>query len=91
MKRRSKISIIVDVLTFIIDEGGDTLATRVAQATGLAYDRLIRLLEELNEKGLVKIDTGERVRRVAITKKGLTLLSKLRELKEFLEDLGLEV
>ena len=47
--RRSKVSIIIDVLSYLSEEGGEAPATRIAQATGLAYDRLVRLLEELNE------------------------------------------
>lgn len=89
--RRSKLSIIVDVLSYISEEGGGAQATRIAQATGLAYDRLVRLLEDLNERGIVIVEVGERVRRVKLTRKGLTLLQKLRDLREFLEDLGIEV
>lgn len=89
--RRSKLSIIVDVLSYISEEGGEAQATRIAQATGLAYDRLVRLLEDLNERGIVIVEVGERVRRVKLTRKGLTLLQKLRDLREFLEDLGIEV
>ncbi len=89
--RRSKLSIIIDVLSYLADEGGEVPATRIAQATGLAYDRLVRLLEELNERGIVIVESGERVRRVKLTKKGLIVLQRLRGLRDFLEDLGLEV
>ncbi|MCX8195904.1 MAG: winged helix DNA-binding protein [Acidilobaceae archaeon] len=90
MKKRGRLRIIIEVLSYIAEES-PVPATRVAQATGLAYDRLAALLEELNEKGLVKLETGERLKRVSITKKGLETLRKLRELRDFLEDLGLGV
>ncbi len=89
--RRSKLSIIMDVLSYLSEEGGEAPATRIAQATGLAYDRLVRLLEELNEKGIVFMEASERVRRVKLTRKGLVLLQRLRDLREFLEDLGIEI
>ncbi len=86
--KRSRLSIIIDVLSYLSEEGGEAPATRIAQATGLAYDRLVKLLEELNEKGVVAMEAGERVR---LTRKGLVLLQRLRDLREFLEDLGIEV
>lgn len=89
--RRSRLSIIMDILSYLADEGGEVPATRVAQATGLAYDRLVRLLEELNERGLVVMEVGERVRRVKLTRKGYIVLERLRDIRGFLEDLGIEV
>jgi predicted transcriptional regulator len=89
--RRSKVSIIIDVLSYLSEEGGEAPATRIAQATGLAYDRLVRLLEELNEKGIVVVEAGERARRVKLTRKGFLVLQKLRNLRDLLEDLGIEV
>lgn len=89
--RRSKLAIIMDILSYLQEEGGEAPATRVAQATGLAYDRLVKLLEELNEKGIVVVKVEERARRVIITRKGALLLQKLRDIKEFLEDLGVEL
>jgi len=91
VKRRSKLSIIIDVLEYLQSEDGESPATRIAQATGLAYDRLVKLLEELNEKGLVEVETGERARRVRITRKGLSVLQRLRDMRKFLEDLGIEI
>jgi len=91
VKRRSKLSIIIDVLEYLQSEGGESPATRIAQDTGLAYDRLVKLLEELNEKGLVEVETGERTRRVRITRKGLSVLQRLRDMRKFLEDLGIEI
>lgn len=88
--RRSRLSITLEVLKYVAEEG-PVPATRVAQATGLAYDRLSSLLEDLSERGLVQIDASERSRRVSITKKGLSVLSRLLELKDLLEDLGLDV
>ncbi|MCS7107352.1 MAG: hypothetical protein NZ902_04530 [Acidilobaceae archaeon] len=90
MKKRGRIRIIMEVLSYVAEES-PVPATRVAQATGLAYDRLVELLEELNDKGLVRLETGERARRVHITRKGLETLRKLRELKDFLEDLGVDI
>ncbi len=91
MKRRSRIAIIIDILSYLESEGGEALATRIAQATGLAYDRLVELLEELNEKSIIEMIVDEKSRRVIITKKGRALLSKLRDVEGFLRDLGIEL
>jgi len=40
--RRSKVFIIIDVLPYLSEEGGEAPATRIAQATGLAYDRQLQ-------------------------------------------------
>ncbi|MEZ0289988.1 MAG: winged helix-turn-helix domain-containing protein [Sulfolobales archaeon] len=91
MKKRSKLVIVMDILAFIESEGGETLATRIATATGLAYDRMIRLLEELEKKNIVNIVSGERSKKVVLTEKGVHLLKTLRELRDLIKDLGLEI
>ncbi|MDM7275856.1 MAG: winged helix-turn-helix domain-containing protein [Thermoprotei archaeon] len=91
MKRRSRIAIIMDILSYIESEGGEALATRTAQATGLAYDRLIELLEELEKKGIIEMIADEKSRRVILTRKGRALLSKLRDVEGFLRDLGIQL
>jgi len=91
MKKRSRLSIIYDILSYIEREGGEVLATRLATATGLAYDRLVKILDELNDKNIVHMIVDERSRRVKITDKGLVLLKKIRDLKDLLKDLGIDI
>ena len=37
------------------------------------------------------VEAGERARRVKLTRKGFLVLQKLRNLRDLLEDLGIEV
>ncbi|MEM0043579.1 MAG: winged helix-turn-helix domain-containing protein [Sulfolobales archaeon] len=90
-KRRSRISIIADILTFLEKEGGEASTTRIATATGLAYDRMIKILEELERRGIIKLIADEKSKKAIMTERGFHLLIRLRELRRLLEDLGLEI
>ena len=91
MARRTRLSIILDVLEAIVSNGGEVLATRLATASNMPYDRLVRLLTDLESRGLVSVREHGRMRKVAITAKGLEALSRLRELRRLLRDLGIEL
>ncbi|MEZ0248381.1 MAG: winged helix-turn-helix domain-containing protein [Thermoproteus sp.] len=81
-RKRSKIEIIADVLTAL--ETRCSNPTRLAAEANMAYDRLAKLLEELEARGLVKRD-GE----VCITKEGAKFLEEYRRWRGFLEAFGL--
>jgi len=91
LKKRSRISILIEVLEFIESEGGETIATKIATATGLAYDRLIVFLEDLSKRGIVSIETSGRNRIIRLSDKGYHLLRRLRELRDLIRDLGLDI
>ncbi|MGC8583753.1 MAG: winged helix-turn-helix domain-containing protein [Thermoproteus sp.] len=81
--RRSKIEIIADVLSAL--EPGCSNPTRLATEANLAYDRLSKLLEELERRGLVRRGAGE----VCMTREGARFLSEYRRWRSFLDAFGL--
>ena len=89
MPKRSRLSTIYDILEALSTNGGEMRATRLATYTNMAYDRLASLLEDLEKKGLVRVESEGRVKVVIITRKGLEALNRLRDMKRLLEDLGL--
>ena len=91
MKKRSRITILIEILEYIESEGGEVIATKIAMATGLAYDRLIIFLEDLSRRGIVYIEISGRNRIVKLSEKGYQLLRKLRELRDLIKDLGLDI
>lgn len=90
-RKRSKLEIIEDILEYLANEGGSAPATRIATATGLAYDRLASLLDTLNEKEIVEVRVEENRREVHLTEKGYQLLNTLRTLKRVIRDFGLDL
>lgn len=90
-KKRSKLLIIADVLEYLLREGGEDYATRIATGTGLAYDRLSKLLEELDSKGIVKVRSEDGRKVVEITEKGVKLLEYIQKLSSVIRDFGLDL
>ena len=88
MARRSRVDIVIDVLDALASEGA-LPPTRLATLANLPYDRLSRILDDLESRGLVTVDEGERGKLVAITRKGFEALQELRRFKRLLKDLGL--
>jgi len=86
--RRSKIEIIRDVLAALEERGPQPLS-RLGTYANLPYDRLRRLVGELEERGLVRLSRGQSSLLVEITPRGVELLEELRRLERLLRDLGL--
>jgi predicted transcriptional regulator len=86
--RRSRIEIIRDILA-VLEERGPQPLSRLGTYANLPYDRLRRIVEELGERGLVRISRGPTSLMVEITPLGVELLEELRRLERLLRDLGL--
>ncbi|MCI4465359.1 MAG: transcriptional regulator [Thermoproteus sp.] len=80
--KRSRIEIIADVLSAL--ETGCVNQTRLAAEANLAYDRLAKLLDELESRGLVTRGPD-----VCITREGLRFLGEYRRWRSFLDTFGL--
>ena len=83
--RRSRIALLADALETIARHEGEP-ATRLATEANMAYDRMRRLLDTLEQRGLVE-RSGRGYR---LTSRGRELLHELRRLRRLLEDLGLD-
>lgn len=90
MPKRSRIDIVVDVLSALEAEGPMT-PTRLATAANLPYDRLQSILGALESRGLVRVESqgGGRSRVAVITPEGRRALAELRRVRRLLRDLGL--
>jgi len=87
-RRRYKLLIVMDVLETL--SKGAIAPTRLAMHVNMPYDRLVKVLKELESRGLVRVvDDGGSSRAVVLTDKGLELLNELRRLKNILSEFGL--
>ena len=89
--RRSKASIIYEVLSVMVRNGGEASTSQISLEANLAYDRMMRLLEELEEKGLVAIYENRGRKMVAITDKGRELYKHLAYVRRILSDFGISI
>jgi predicted transcriptional regulator len=72
-KRRSRLEIVAGILQTL--SAGYKPPTRVATEANLDYDRMIKIVETLMERGVVKEDGGL----LCITPEGLKLLNAYRQ------------
>ncbi|MEM2593035.1 MAG: winged helix-turn-helix domain-containing protein [Thermofilaceae archaeon] len=83
-KRRNSLEIKFDVLK-VISLGVES-PTRIMFASNLSWKPLMKILEELLEKDLVR-DVGGRRRRFVLTEKGRELLRKYEEIQRTLNEM----
>ena len=80
---RSRLKIILDILTAINEEGG--MISKILLYANLSYDRLMHYLKELLEKELIKEEMGES----KLTEKGYKFLEEMRRDEKLAEACGL--
>ncbi len=91
MPRRSRASMILDVLEVLIGNGGEMNMTRLSQAANLSYAKLREIIEDLQANGAVEVRQEDGVNMVYITERGLRLASELRRLKQVLMDFNIDL
>lgn len=91
MSRRSRASMILDVLEVLIGNGGEMNMTRLSQAANLSYAKLREIIEDLQANGAVEVRQEDGVNMVYITERGLRLASELRRLKQVLMDFNIDL
>ena len=89
--RRSKAAIIYEILEVVVRNGGEVSPTQLSLEANLAYDRMMRLLESLEERGLVEIAVEEGRKWVRITGKGRELYHHLKHVRRILSDFGISL
>jgi predicted transcriptional regulator len=93
--RRSRLELIFDILLAIQNKGGKIKPTHLMYKSNLSHKLLNSYLEELVEKGLVRVEEEfarkreEPLRSVVITDKGLGFLAEFRRMREFTDAFGL--
>ena len=89
--KRSKLSIYMDILRLIQNEGGKAKPTRILYGANLSYTALKEYLDVLLSIGLIeKVTEKDRVF-YKLTKKGYEFINKFREIKRLTEAFGLTV
>jgi len=91
-RKRTRVKIIMDILKHLSEH--EETPTRLATLTNMPYDRLIPILEELREKGIIVFEAVEdnpRARTVKLTDKGWRLYLHLNRLVKVINDFGLDV
>lgn len=86
--KRSRLSIVASVLRAL--EDSSMPASRICERANLPYDKLSKILEKLEEEGLVSCEKRGRARVYRITEKGARELKKLEEAYMILKRLGLD-
>lgn len=86
---RSKAKIFADILESISQQG-HARPTKIMVEANLSYDRLVKYLEILFEKGLIsKTSNSETL--YSVTEKGLTYLSEYKRFERFAAAFGLRL
>jgi len=90
-ERRSKASILQDILRAIHNKGGRSRPTHILYAANLSHDRLKKYLESLVANGFItKQQDGEQTF-YEITQRGLEFLSGFNKMKRFFDAFGVEI
>ncbi len=91
MARRSRASMILDILEVLIGNGGSMNMTRLSQAANLSYAKLREIIADLEANGAVEVRQDDGVNMVYITERGLRLASELRRLRQILMDFNIDL
>jgi len=90
-ERRSKISILGDILRTIQRKEGKAKPTHILYGANLSHDRLKEYLQKLMLDGFIeKVDENGHVY-YKITEKGLNFLSEFRKIQKFSDAFGIEI
>ena len=87
--KRTRLDIIGDMLTSILDKGGRIKPTHLMYKSNLAHNQMKQYLGELMQKDLIRKVKKENSEIIEITDKGCELIKKLKEIKEFENTFGL--
>ena len=90
-ERRSKVSILKDILQTIQDKGGSVRPTHILYGANLSHDRLKKYLESLASEGFIirKGDDGQSF--YSLTKKGVEFLGTYYKMNRFFKAFGVGV
>lgn len=90
MRRRSRLKIIIDILEVVESEGSARI-TKILYGANMAYDRLVKYLEELERSGLIEVRKRDGVNFYQLTDKGRRLLHEYRRVERLARAFGIEI
>ena len=87
--KRTKIDIIEDMLSSIINKGGHIKPTHLMYKSNMSHGQMKLYLEDLMTKDLVKKSKKDDYDYIIITDKGYEFVQKLKQMREFEKAFGL--
>lgn len=89
-KQRSSLRIYLDIIS-AINEEGLARPTHILYKANLSYDRLLRYLEDLEQKGMIEVKQEKDAKYYALTPKGVKFLIELRRAESFIKGFGFDL
>ena len=89
MPKRTRMDIIGDMLSSIIEKGGKIKPTHLMYKSNMAHGQMGGYLDELVEKSLVKKMKLNNYDYIIITDKGSEFLQKLKQMRDFEKAFGM--
>ncbi|MBS3054864.1 MAG: hypothetical protein J4452_00020 [Candidatus Aenigmarchaeota archaeon] len=90
-ERRSKISILKDILRTIERENGRAKPTHILYGANLSHDRLKKYLDNLVAEGFIQKIEEKGQQYYITTLKGKEFFSGINKMKKFFEAFGVEI
>lgn len=87
--KRTKVDIIGDMLSSIINKGGQIKPTHLMYKSNMSHGQMKHYLDDLIQKEFVKKVKKDNYDYIIITDKGHEFMQRLREMKEFEKAFGL--
>lgn len=89
-KRRDKVTIIYEMLCAIMKKGGRIKPTHLLYKSNLSYKRMLPLLDELQNKGLVDEEKCGDKKIYTLTDEGSEFIREYKRMKEFVDSFGFD-
>lgn len=87
-QRRDKITIIYEMLVSIMNKGGIIKPTHLLYKSNLSYKRMLPLVDELKDKGLILQKTDGNRKKYILTDEGRKFIAEYKRMKEFVDSFG---
>lgn len=86
--RRDKITIIYEMLEAVITKGGKIKPTHLLYKSNLSYKRMLPLVEDLMQKGLLNMEVKGNRKTYFITDPGRQFVAEYKRMKSFVDSFG---
>ena len=86
--RRDKTTIIYEMLLSVINKGGAIKPTHMLYKSNLSYKRMLPLVDELSDKGLIRQEVDGKKKTYFITDEGRQFVFEFQKMKNFLDSFG---
>lgn len=73
------------VLLALLSKGEQAYASSLAKEADCTYPHIMKILDEFNKRGMIKVSSRGRIKPIALTPKGCRIADKLKELRTLCE------